>query len=52
MKDITKTILSPKDFSILTDKTTQTIESNPKDTMAGFLGMLLGRPGTSLLRNY
>ena len=51
MEDIMKIVKSLEDSGVLIKGVTQTIEGETKEQIGGFLGMLLGTLGTSLLRN-
>ena len=51
MQDLIKIIKSLEDSGILLDGITETVENKVKNQKGGFLSMLLGRLGASLLRN-
>ena len=51
MEDVMKIVKSLEDSGLLIKGVTQTIEGETKEKKGGFLGMLLGTLGTSLLRN-
>ena len=51
MNDIMKIIEALENSSILVKGVTKTIENETKEQRAGFLGMLLGTLGASLLGN-
>ena len=51
MNDIMKSVQAPEDSNILLKGITETIENETKEQKGGFLGMLLGTLGASLLGN-
>ena len=51
MNDIMKIVQALEDSNILLKGITKTIENETKEQKGGFLGMLLGTLGASLLRN-
>ena len=51
MNDIIKIVQAPEDSNILLKGVTKTIETETKDQKEGFLSMLLGSLGASLLGN-
>ena len=51
MNDIMKIVEALEDSNILLKGITKTIENETKEQKGGFLGMLLGTLGASLLRN-
>ena len=51
MKDTLKTVTSPKDSRLLLEGVCETIKNEAKEQKGGFLSMLLGTLGTSLLGN-
>ena len=51
MDDITKIVKSPEDSGILLKGVSETIQSEVKEQKGGFLTMLLGTLGASLLGN-
>ena len=51
MKDIMKIVKPPEESSLLIRSVSETTENEAKDQNRGFLSMLLGRLGLSLLRN-
>ena len=51
MNDIIKIIQALEDFNILLKEVTKTIKNETKQQKGGFLSMLLGTLGTSLLGN-
>ena len=51
MNDIMKTIEALENFGILLKRVTKMIENETKEQRGGFLGMLLGTLGASLLGN-
>ena len=51
MKDIMKIVKSLEDFRLLLKGVSETIQNEAKEQIGGFLSMLLGTLGTSLLRN-
>ena len=51
MKDITKTIKSPEDTWLIIKRFIKTIENETKEQRGGFLSMLIGTLGASLLGN-
>ena len=51
MKDIMKIVKSLEDFRLLLKGFSETIQNEAKEQIGGFLSMLLGTLGTSLLRN-
>ena len=51
MKDIMKIIQALEDFNILLKGVTETIKNETKEQKGGFLSMLLGTLGASLLGN-
>ena len=51
MQDLLKIVKSLKDSGILLDGITETVENEVKERKGGFLSMLLGTLGASLLGN-
>ena len=51
MNDIIKIIKSPKEPGLLMRDVSETIKNEAKERKGGFLSMLLGTLGASLLRN-
>ena len=51
MKDITKTVKSLEESGLLINGVSETIKNKAKEQKKGFLGMLLGTSGSSLLGN-
>ena len=51
MKDIMKIVKPPEESGLLIRSVSETTENEAKDQNHGFLSMLLGRFGLSLLRN-
>ena len=51
MKDILQIVKSLEDFGILLEGVSETIKSEAKEEKGGFLSMLLGTLGASLLGN-
>ena len=51
MNDIMKIVQAPEDSNILLKGVTKTIKNETKEQKAGFLSMLLGTSGASLLGN-
>ena len=51
MKDIMKIVKSLEDFRLLLKGVSETIQNEAKEQIGGFLSMLLGTLGASLLRN-
>ena len=51
MNDIMKIVSALEDSSIILKRVTTTIKNKPKEQKGGFLSMLLGTLGASLLRN-
>ena len=51
MKDILKTVKSLEDSGLLLEGVSETIKNESKEQKGGFLSMLLGTLGTSLLGN-
>ena len=51
MEDLTKIVKSPEDSSLLSKGVTETVQNEVKEQKAGFLSMLLGTLGASLLGN-
>ena len=51
MKDIMKIVKSLEDFPLLLKGVSETIQNEAKEQIGGFLSMLLGTLGASLLRN-
>ena len=51
MKDITKIVKSLKDSGLLLKGVTETVQNEVKEQKGGFLSMLLGTLGVSLLEN-
>ena len=51
MKDIIKIVKSPEDSGLLLKGVSETIQNEPKEQKRGFLSMLLGTLGASLLGN-
>ena len=51
MKDIIKIVKSLEDSSLLPEGVSKTIQNEAKEHRGGFLSMLLGILGASLLRN-
>ena len=51
MKDIIKIVKSVKDSGVLLDEVTETVQNEVKEQKGGFLSMLLGTLGASLLGN-
>ena len=51
MKDITKIVKSLEDSSLLLEGVSETIQNEAKEQRGGFLSMLLGTLGASLLGN-
>ena len=51
MQDLLKTIKSLEDSGLLSDGITETVKNKVKDQKGGFLSMLLGTLGASLLGN-
>ena len=51
MKDIMKIVKSLEDFRLLLKGFSETIQNEAKEQIGGFLSMLLGTLGASLLRN-
>ena len=51
MKDIIKLVKSLEDSSLLPEGVSETIQNEAKELRGGFLSMLLGTLGTSLLGN-
>ena len=51
MKDITEIVESLKDSGLLPERLSETIQNEAKEQKGGFLSMLLGTLGVSLLRN-
>ena len=49
MNDILKTVEALEDFNILLKEVTKTVQNKTKEQKGGFLGMLLGTLGASLL---
>ena len=50
MEDIVKIIKSLEDFGLLLKRVTETVQNEVKEQKRGFLSMLLGTLGASLLR--
>ena len=51
MEDIVKIIKSLEDFGLLLKRVTETVQNEVKEQKRGFLSMLLGTSGASLLGN-
>ena len=51
MEDITKTVKPLEDSGILLEGVSETVQNEVKEQKGGFLGMLLGTLGASLLGN-
>ena len=51
MQDLLKIVKSLKDSSLLLDRITETVKNEVKEQKGGFLSMLLGTLGASLLGN-
>ena len=51
MNDIIKIVQAPENYNILLNRVTKTIKNETREQKAGFLGMLLGTLGASLLGN-
>ena len=51
MKDIFKMVKSPEDSGLLLEGVSETIKNEAKEQKGGFLSMLLGTLGASLLGN-
>ena len=51
INDIIKIVKSPKDSGLLSKGVTETVQNEVKEQKAGFLSMLLGTLGASLLGN-
>ena len=51
MEDITKIVKSLEDSGLLLEGVSETIQNEAKEQKGGFLGMLLGTLGASLLGN-
>ena len=51
MKDLIKIVKSLKDFGLLSKGVSETVQNEAKEQTGGFLSMLLGAMGTSLLGN-
>ena len=51
MEDITKIVKSVKDSDLLLKAVTETVQNEVKEQKGGFLSMLLGTFGASLLGN-
>ena len=51
MEDIMKIVKSLKDFGLLIKGVSKTIQNKAKEQKCGFVGMLLGTLGVSLLGN-
>ena len=51
MEDIVKIIKSLEDFGLLLKRVTETVQNEVKEQKRGFLSMLLGTLGASLLGN-
>ena len=51
MEDIIKIVKSFKDFGLLLKGVSQTIQNDEKEQKGGFISMLLGTLGASLLAN-
>ena len=51
MNDIIKIVQALENYNILLNRVTKTIKNETKEQKAGFLGMLLGTLGASLLGN-
>ena len=51
MNDIMKIVKSPEKFGLLIKAVSETTKNEPKEQNRGFLGMLLGTLGVSLLGN-
>ena len=49
MNDIIKIVQALENYNILLNRVTKTIKNETKEQKAGFLGMLLGTLGASLL---
>ena len=49
MKDLIKMVKSLEDFSLLPEEVSETIHNEAKEQRGGFLSMLLGTLGASLL---
>ena len=51
MKDIIKIVKSVKDSGVLLNGVTETVQNEVKEQKGGFLSMLLGTSGASLIGN-
>ena len=51
MEDIINIVKSLEDSSLLLEEVTETVQNEVKEQKGGFLGMLLGTLGVSLLGN-
>ena len=51
MEDIIKTVKSPEDSGLLIKGVSETVQNEAKEQKRGFLSMLLGTLGASLLGN-
>ena len=52
MNDITKIVQALEDLNVLLKGVTKTVKNETKEQKGGFLSMLLGTLGASLLRNF